>query len=92
MVSKDVTITCQYGLHMLPSIMLSKMMREYYGCEVRIHYKDKDINAKDIMDLLRNQLKHDSRVTLVCDGKHEEQALKDITWFIEEKLNTLPHK
>lgn len=46
MVSKKVTITCQYGLHMLPSVMLSKKLSDYYDCNIKIQYKDKEINPK----------------------------------------------
>lgn len=92
MVSKNVTITCQYGLHMLPSVMISDRLSKYYGCNIRIHYQGKDINAKNVVDLMANYLKHGSEVTLVCDGDREEEALQVFSDFIEGELNELPHK
>lgn len=92
MVSKKITITCQYGLHMLPSVMLSEKLSGYYCCKTRIHYKDKDINAKNVIDLMANYLKCGSEVTLVCDGEREDEALEFFTDFIENTLNELPHK
>lgn len=92
MVTKNVTITCEWGLHMLPSVMISDRMSRYYGCEVRIHYQGKDINAKNVVDLMANYLKCNSEVTLVCDGRKEEEALEEFANFIEHELNELPHK
>jgi phosphocarrier protein len=92
MVSKKVLITCQYGLHMLPSVRISDRLSKYYSCNIRIHYKDKDINAKNVVDLMANYLKCGSEVTLVCDGEQEEEALNVFSDFIENELNELPHK
>ena len=92
MVSKKVKITCEYGLHMLPSVMISDRLSKFYECKIWINYKGKDINAKNVVDLRANYLKKDSEVTLCCDGKKEEEALALFVDFIENELNELPHK
>ena len=92
MVSKKVKITCEYGLHMLPSVMISDRLSKFYECKIWINYKGKDINAKNVVDLMANSLKKDSEVTLCCDGKKEEEALALFVDFIENELNELPHK
>ena len=92
MVSKKVKITCEYGLHMLPSVMISDRLSKFYECKIWINYKGKDINAKNVVDLMANYLKKDSEVTLCCDGKKEEEALALLVDFIENELNELPHK
>ena len=86
MVSKKVTITCRYGLHMLPSVRLSEGLTRFYGCTVKIHHGDKVIDAKDVMDLMANFLTCGSEVTLVCDGGQEEEALAYLTDFIQREL------
>ena len=92
MVSKKVKITCEYGLHMLPSVMISDRLSTFYECKIWINDKGKDINAKNVVDLMANYLKKDSEVTLCCDGKKEEEALALFVDFIENELNELPHK
>ena len=92
MVSKKVKITCEYGLHMLPSVMISDRLSKFYECKIWINYKGKDINAKNVVDLMANYLKKDSEVTLCCDGKKEEEALALFVDFIENELNELPYK
>ena len=92
MVSKKVKITCESGLHMLPSVMISDRLSKFYECKIWINYKGKDINAKNVVDLMANYLKKDSEVTLCCDGKKEEEALALFVDFIENELNELPHK
>ena len=92
MVSKKVKITCEYGLHMLPSVMISDRLSKFYECKIWINYKGKAINAKNVVDLMANYLKKDSEVTLCCDGKKEEEALALFVDFIENELNELPHK
>lgn len=92
MVSKKVKITCEYGLHMLPSVMISDRLSKFYECKIWINYKGKDINAKNVVDLMANYLKKDSEVTLCCDGKKEEEALALFVDFIKNELNELPHK
>ena len=64
MVSKKVKITCEYGLHMLPSVMISDRLSKFYECKIWINYKGKDINAKNVVDLMANYLKKDSEVRL----------------------------
>ena len=77
---------------MLPSVMISDRLSKFYECKIWINYKGKDINAKNVVDLMANYLKKDSEVTLCCDGKKEEEALALFVDFIENELNELPHK
>lgn len=34
MVSKKIKITCEYGLHMLPSVMISDRLSKFYECKI----------------------------------------------------------
>ena len=77
---------------MLLSVMISDRLSKFYECKIWINYKGKDINAKNVVDLMANYLKKDSEVTLCCDGKKEEEALALFVDFIENELNELPHK
>ena len=51
MVSKKVKITCEYGLHMLPSVMISDRLSKFYECKIWINW-GQDINAKNVVDLM----------------------------------------
>lgn len=86
MVSQTITITCRYGLHMLPSVRLSEGLSRFYGCQVTLHHKGKVIDAKSVMDLVANFLPCGAEVTLVCDGRREAEALAYLTDFIQREL------
>ena len=77
MVSKTMIIKNPQGLHMRPAALISKEM-ENFPCSVRIVYKEKNVNAKSLINILSAGIKQNAEVTFECNGDLEEEALAKI--------------
>lgn len=85
MVSKNMTITNEQGMHMRPASLLATMAGNYES-NVTIKYNGKDFNCKSVMLLMTALIKCGSEIELVCEGADEEKALAEISAFIESGM------
>lgn len=85
MVSKDITIKNELGMHMRPASLLAKMAANY-ASDVTVKFNGKDFNCKSVMLLMTACIKCGSEIQLVCDGADEEKALEELTAFIESGM------
>jgi phosphocarrier protein len=85
MVSKNITIKNEQGMHMRPASLLAKMAAAYES-NVTIKYNGKDFNAKSVMLLMTSLIKCGAEIELVCDGPDEEKALAEVSAFIESGM------
>ena len=85
MVSKELTIKNELGMHMRPASLLAKMAAGY-ASNVTIKFNGKDFNCKSVMLLMTALLKCGSEFELVCDGPDEEKALAEIAAFIDSGM------
>ena len=81
MVSKNITISNEQGMHMRPASLLSQMAAKY-GSSVKIMFNGKEVDCKSLMFLMAAGIKCGSEIELVCDGPDEEAALAEIEAFI----------
>ena len=82
MVSKNITICNEQGMHMRPASLLAQMAGKYDSV-VKIMFSGKEIDCKSLMFLMAAGMKCGSELELVCDGPDEEAALAEIAAFIE---------
>ena len=85
MVSKNIIIKNEQGMHMRPASLLAKMAATYES-NVTVKYNSKDFNAKSVMLLMTSLIKCGAEIELVCDGPDEEEALAAIAEFIESGM------
>ena len=52
-------------------------------------YKEKEINAKSVLNVMAAGIKCGTEITLVCDGEDEEEAMKTISQAIESGLGEM---
>lgn len=85
MVSKKVVVVNPTGLHARPASRLVEIVK---GCtsKVEIHYKDKIVNPKSVLNLLAAMILKGSEIEIVCEGEHEKEDLKTIVDAIEGGL------
>ena len=74
MISKNLTVVNPSGLHLRPA---------------GIFYKEKEINAKSVLNVMAAGIKCGTEITLVCDGEDEEEAMKTISQAIESGLGEM---
>ena len=82
MVSQNITIKNEQGMHMRPASLLSQMTAGF-DCNSSIKYNGNSYDCKSVMFLMAAGLKCGSEIEVVCDGADEEKALAEIVAFIE---------
>lgn len=85
MVKKEVTIYNPTGLHLRPAGIFCNTANQF-ECKVLFEYDDTIANAKSVLSVLGACIKKGDRITLVCDGNDEKEALKAMIEEIESGL------
>ncbi len=85
MVSKNVTIKNEQGLHMRPAGVFAKEMTKFKS-EVTLDYNGKKINAKSVMLIIAACIKCGAELTVECSGEDENEALAKAVELIESGL------
>jgi phosphocarrier protein len=82
MVSKNITIKNEQGMHMRPASLLAPMAGKYES-SVKLMFNGNAYDCKSVMFLMAACIKCGSEIELVCDGPDEAAALAEIAAFIE---------
>ena len=85
MVSKELKITNPTGLHLRPAGNLCKEAMKYKS-KITFNYGGNIANAKSVLSVLGACIKTGDVITLICEGDDEEEALKDLSAYIENGL------
>ena len=85
MVSKMTKIVNPMGMHMRPAGMFAQEMMKF-NSDVVLVFKDKEINAKSIMNLMAACIKCGSELGVRCTGHDEQAALDNAVGLIESGL------
>ncbi|GBF10195.1 HPr family phosphocarrier protein [Tepidibacillus sp. HK-1] len=85
MLSKQVIINNETGLHARPASMLVKEASKYQS-EITITVDDKEANAKSIMSVLALGAKKGQTVQIRVNGLDEENALQGVHSLFEQNF------
>lgn len=85
MVSRKVEIVNPTGLHLRPAGILCQNTMKFKS-EIMILYKDKEINAKSVLNVMASGVKCGAEVEIQCTGEDEEAALEAICELIATGL------
>ena len=85
MVRKKVTIYNPTGLHLRPAGIFCNTANQFV-CKVSFEYDDMIANAKSVLSVLGACTKKGDRITLICEGEDEEEALKTMVEAVESGL------
>ena len=83
MISREVTINNNGGLHARPATYFSQKANSY-NCSIWIQKDDRKMNAKSLLGVLSIGIAKGMTVTLIADGSDEKEALDGL----EELINT----
>lgn len=84
MVKKEVTVKKKTGLQARPAALFVQEANRFTS-EVFIEKDNKKVNAKSIMGLMSLAVANGATITLVTDGKDEQEALDALVTFIEKE-------
>ncbi|MBF0543553.1 MAG: HPr family phosphocarrier protein [Candidatus Riflebacteria bacterium] len=82
---KDVEIKNKFGLHARPASLLVKLAGTFES-ELQLIKDDMEVNAKSILGVMMLAAGPGNVVTIVADGRDEEEAVKQIVELIESKF------
>ncbi len=86
MLSKEVKVNNQSGLHARPAAEVSKLAAKFES-KIMIESQEKLINAKSIMAVMTSQIQGGSRIMLQIEGVDEREALVELSGLIEYGLS-----
>lgn len=85
MVEKTMTIKNEAGLHMRPAGEFAKLATKCTS-DVKIIHKDKNVNAKSVLNIMAAGIKYGDEITIQCDGDKEAEDLQLLVDAIESGL------
>jgi phosphotransferase system HPr (HPr) family protein len=80
-VEKDIVVLRPDGLHARPAGDLVKQMKKYESSIVFI-YRDKQIDGKSIVQLMKLSVKQGEMVKVVIEGQDAEEAAAGVESFL----------
>ena len=77
MISKEVVLNNEEGLHARPATEIAKSANNY-GCTIKFDVNEKQYNAKSVLNIMSAGIKNNTKIKIICDGQDEEKALENI--------------
>ena len=82
MISKNVTIQNNVGLHARPATFFIQKANTYQS-SVWVEKEDRRVNAKSLLGVLSLGITKGMTVTLIADGSDEKEAIDGLAELIE---------
>ena len=77
MITKEIILKNQEGLHARPATEIAKNASKY-SCDIKFDVKGAHYNAKSVLNIMAAGIKNNTQIKIICDGVDEEQALTDV--------------
>lgn len=85
MVSKEVKVVNESGLHLRPAGVLTQTCIKFKS-NIILRYGERTIVGKSVLNVMAAGVKKGATVIVECTGPDEEEALKAVTEAIESGL------
>ena len=85
MVTQEVTINNEVGLHARPATFFIQKANEYKSC-IWIEVEDRRINAKSLLGVLSMGITKGTRISLIAEGPDEEEAVNTLTEMLAKEI------
>ncbi len=85
MLSRDVTIINNMGLHARPATFFVQNAHKFKS-GIWVQSGDRKVNAKSLLGVLSLGIAKGMTVTLIADGYDEEEALADLAKLIDSGI------
>ena len=82
MLSRDITIVNDVGLHARPATFFIQKANSFHS-SIWIEKDDRKVNAKSLLGVLSMGIAKGMTVTLIADGQDENRALDGLVALIE---------
>ena len=82
MISRDIEITNASGLHARPATFFIQKANSY-PCSIWVEKDDRRVNAKSLLGVLSLGIAKGMTITLMADGRGEEDAIAGLAALID---------
>lgn len=86
MISRDVTIKNNVGLHARPATFFIQKANSYRS-SIWVEREDRRVNAKSLLGVLSMGIVKGTTITLIADGADEEEALEGLAVLVDTGFN-----
>jgi phosphocarrier protein len=86
MLSRDVTIINDVGLHARPATFFIQKANSYKA-SIWIEKEDRRVNAKSLLGVLSMGIVKGTVITIIADGEDEFEAVEGLENLINNELN-----
>ena len=87
MISRDVTIKNNVGLHARPATFFIQKANSYKS-SIWVEKDDRRVNAKSLLGVLSLGIMGDTDIRIIAGGPDEEQAVEELVKLVESGLNS----
>lgn len=77
MISKKAIINNDTGLHARPASKLVQCCSQFTS-EIKIIYKEKEVNAKSVINVISSGIQGKSEIVIKAEGKDEKKAAEAV--------------
>ncbi len=86
MISKEVVINNQVGLHARPATFFIQKANEFKS-SIWVEKEDRRVNAKSLLGVLSLGIVKGTMVTLIADGADEDEAIATLSALIDSDFS-----
>lgn len=86
MVTKEVVINNQVGLHARPATFFIQKANEY-KCSIWVEKDERRVNAKSLLGVLSLGIVKGTSVNIIADGSDEEEAISTLMALVESDFS-----
>ena len=86
MISKEVVINNQVGLHARPATFFIQKANEFRS-SIWVEKEDRRVNAKSLLGVLSLGIVKGTVVTLIADGADEDEAIATLSALIDSDFS-----
>ena len=82
MITQEVILKNEEGLHARPATEISKNASKY-ECDIKFDVRGSQYNAKSVIHIMSAGIKNNTQIKIICDGADENQALTKMVELLE---------
>ena len=86
MISKEVTINNQVGLHARPATFFIQKANEFKSI-IWVEKEERRVNAKSLLGVLSLGIVKGTVITIIADGADEEEAISTLSELIDSDFS-----
>jgi len=86
MISREVTVQNQVGLHARPATFFIQKANEF-KCGIWVEKDERKVNAKSLLGVLSLGISKGTKITIIADGVDEELATNALVELIESNFD-----